>query len=151
MKRLLLLNVLVLSGCATLTAPKSLWLTVESEPAGAEIRVDGVPAGTTPATVELRKSRETPLVQLAMPGRAPATCPVRTSAGGGYVVADTLMCVFLFPFGCVALIDANGAWNELVHERCALVLSPGADGRDGYVPSTSDLPAPPVEVIPPSL
>lgn len=147
----LLSSLFALSGCATITAPKTMWLTVESEPSGADIRVDGVPAGSTPATVELRKSRETPQVQVSLPGLAPALCPVRTSAGTGYVAADTLMCIFLFPFGCVALIDASGAWNELDHDRCVVRLSPAGPGREGDVGSPPGLPAPPVEGIPPSL
>ena len=111
------------SGCATITASKTELVAVNSHPEGAEVRVDGMPRGYTPMTIEVEKKRP-PKIQLSMPGYRPDECKLKTFAGAGYVVADVALCAVGFPLGCAAFIDAGGAWNELESTTCNVGLQP---------------------------
>jgi len=119
----LALSLMATTGCATLTGSSTEMLSVVSNPAGAEVRVNGMPTGRTPTQVEVDKKR-TPTIEVLMPGYAPATCPVRMRPGTGYVVADTALCIFLFPVGCISFLDGSGAWNELENGVCSVNLQP---------------------------
>lgn len=142
------------SGCATLTASKYATLQVASNPPGAEVRLYGSPAGRTPVALELDKSR-IPSVEVAAQGYAPQTCRVRMSPAIGYVVADVILCVFLFPLGCISFIDAIGAWNELESPACTVDLGAGGvfgQPPAGYPPAQGYPPAgsyPPSDAYPP--
>lgn len=114
---------LVASGCASLTGTRTDPYMIYSTPPGATVAVNGVPIGTTPVTVMVEKQRA-PQVALSMPGYAPQSCFPRLSPGTGYVVADSLLCLFLFPIGCIAFIDAAGAWNELEVNSCNVYFQP---------------------------
>jgi hypothetical protein len=114
---LALLACLPLAGCATLTGSRIDYLRVESVPPGANVSVDGIGGGRTPAVVEVDKRRP-PLVEVSVPGQPPVLCSTAMSAAPGYVAADVILCVLLFPIGCVSFVDAAGAWNEL-SQRCA--------------------------------
>ncbi|MBX7098128.1 MAG: PEGA domain-containing protein [Myxococcaceae bacterium] len=127
MNPLRLLPFLVVSslsvGCATVSASTTVPYRVDSSPQGAEILVDGQSVGWTPATITLpRKASST--VQLKSPGFEAHTCRTAMTPAGGYVAADTLMCLFLFPLGCVAFVDAGGAWNDLQESSCQATLVP---------------------------
>ncbi len=117
--------------------------------------VNGVPIGITPVTVMVEKQR-TPQVVLSMPGYAPQACYPRQSPGVGYVVADSLLCLFLFPIGCVSFIDAGGAWNELEVNSCSVYFQApvGAPYEappppPGYPPPLGPTPPPPPPPPPP--
>jgi len=116
------------TGCATLTAPKTDILTVESNPPGANVVVNGQLRGQTPTTVELERGSPYPArVELQLPGYQPASCRTRMQAGIGYVIADAAICFFSLPvlyLGCLAFIDATGAWNELDTPVCSQTLQP---------------------------
>ena len=123
-KLALLASALALAGCATLTGPRAEVLNVTSEPPGADVLVNGVNVTRAPGSVELDRTRLQSVV-LSLPGYAPVACNTRMSPGPGYLVSDTLLCVLLFPFGCVAFVDASGAWNELEQPNCYARLVPG--------------------------
>ena len=114
------------SGCATITASKTELVAVNSHPEGAEVRVDGMPRGYTPMTIEVEKKRP-PKIQVALPGYRPDECKLRTFAGAGYVVADVALCAVGFPLGCASFIDAGGAWNELESTTCNVGLQPASN------------------------
>lgn len=80
-RRLVMGTVLVFScGCATLASPSSTQrVVVSSDPPGAQLLVDGQPAGVTPTAVELgRRARETTL-RLEKDGFLPDERSVRRS------------------------------------------------------------------------
>jgi hypothetical protein len=132
---------LVASGCASLTGTRTDPYMIYSTPPGATVAVNGFPIGITPVTVMIEKQR-TPQVTLSLPGYAPQSCFPRMSPGTGYVVADALLCLFLFPIGCISFIDANGAWNELEVNHCNVYLQP----QPGL---PSEAPPPPPSYPPP--
>lgn len=71
MRNLLLAAALLLlttSGCATLFTGTSDTITIDSEPSGARVFVDGIEQGVTPATVRVRRSLGTTLVTLKLEG-----------------------------------------------------------------------------------
>lgn len=130
---------LAASGCASITGTRTDPYMVYSTPQGATVSVNGVPIGTTPVTVMVDKQRA-PQVTLSIPGYAPQSCYPRLAPGVGYVVADSLLCLFLFPIGCIAFIDAGGAWNELETNSCNVYFQP----QQGY-----EAPPPPPGYPPP--
>ncbi|MFN7132254.1 MAG: PEGA domain-containing protein [Myxococcales bacterium] len=119
----LLLSLVLSTGCATLTAPKTAPLYVTSDVPGAEVKVDGVVQGRTPYTVNLERTREQ-TIEVSAPGYQPQTCRPRMSAGMFYLASDAALCVVFFPLGCISFIDATGAWNEPDVKSCDVKLQP---------------------------
>jgi len=117
-------------GCATLTGEQSQSLSVASNPAGARVWVDGAYAGQTPMVLQLPRQRESQ-VELALDGYQSQLCPTTQSANSGYVVADALLCLLLFPIGCVSFIDAGGAWSSLDYPVCNAELEPAPAAPSG--------------------
>ena len=129
------------SGCAAIVASKTDTLSVNSNPQGAEVRLNGNPAGKTPTSVQItRKAPET--VEVVLPGHESQKCPVNMTPGGGYIAGDVLFCVLLFPIGCISWIDAAGDWNTLVSPNCLVTLPP-KDGTPVPVPVPAAKPATP--------
>ncbi len=135
----------LLGACATLTAPKTDLLAVTSNPAGAEVRVNGQVVARTPAAVELERRRPSS-VEVSLPGYYSQACPVRLQPSNSYVVPDVILCILLFPIGCIAFIDAEGAWNELDPRACYVSLAPG---YATVPPPVSPPPLPPPGYAPP--
>lgn len=137
------------AGCASITAKPTDTLYVSSTPPGAQVLVGGTARGQAPMPVELDRKENEP-VELALPGYQTRPCETRMSPGTNYVVADVVMCVLLFPFGCISFIDAGGAWNELQHHNCNLTLEPAYPAPPGSYPAPpSGYPAPPSYPPPP--
>jgi hypothetical protein len=116
--------IFVLTGCATTVASKTQTFSVSSNPEGAQVLLNGQPVGVTPAHIEIPRKLDPLAIEVSMPGRQTQVCPVQHSAGGGYVAPDVVMCVLLFPIGCVAFVDADGSWNELNTGACNVTLPP---------------------------
>jgi PEGA domain len=134
-----LLSVLTSFSCASLTASMTQPLAVNSYPPGADVYVNGNAVGVTPMTVEIPRKDPT-VVKVGPPGQT-RSCSLSSSAGGGYIAADVILCVLLFPFGCISFIDAGGAWNELRETTCDVNLQ--AAGEGVYLPiSPTPAPAP---------
>jgi len=53
---LLLITPMLASGCATIVVGSTQSLTFDSEPAGAQVTINGMPMGVTPATISIKKS-----------------------------------------------------------------------------------------------
>lgn len=111
------------TGCATLTGVPVDTLSINSTPPGAEVRIDGMASGRTPTNIDFDKKR-LPRIEVNMPGFQPHTCRPRVTAGTFYVVSDVLLCLLLFPIGCISFIDAGGAWNELESPYCNATFQP---------------------------
>jgi len=119
----------VVSGCASITASRSESFSVLSDPPGAQVRLNGSLVGTTPAVIDIPRQANSPQIEVSQDGYSTETCRLSHSAGGGYVAADVVMCVLLFPIGCVSFIDANGSWNQLVETQCRVSLEPLPAGK----------------------
>jgi hypothetical protein len=135
------------TGCATIVASRTTPYQVVSAVPGAEVRINGMPVGRTPTTLEVDK-KQPPRIEVAAPGHYPQTCWPKTTIGAGYIIADTAMCLLLFPFGCIAYIDATGAWNEVSDQVCSVNLQPAAPpvtaaAPAGYAPVAYPPPPPP--------
>ncbi len=121
------------TGCATLMSSKTAAYSIDSSPPGAEVRVAGQSVGRTPVTIQLDKSKPAD-VEVSIPGFGSQKCQPKTSIGVGYAIADLALCLVVLPgLGCVAFIDAMGAWNELENTSCRVNLSPAmAFQQPGY-------------------
>lgn len=129
MKKLIaaLTSAVFVSGCASTVAAKYDMVSVTSEPSGAEVMVNGHPSGHTPTSVAVEKRlANNTVVTIQMAGHESQQCRLSGSPGVGYVVADAIWCVALFPIGCVAFVDAGGAWNIVDQQDCAATLRPSA-------------------------
>lgn len=111
-------------GCASIAASRTEPFSVISNPPGAEVRLNGNVVGTTPTLISVPRQMEAPVVEVRKAGHSTESCRLNHAAGGGYVAADVIMCVFLFPIGCVSFIDANGSWNVLAEAECRVSLMP---------------------------
>jgi PEGA domain len=136
--------VLATTGCASITASRADPYMIYSTPPGATVSVNGVPIGTTPVTVMVEKTKAVPAVSLSMPGYPAQSCFPRLSPGTGYIVADTLLCLFVPPLlGCIAFVDAAGAWNELEVNNCNVYFAPQGSPYDAAPPPPGYPPPPP--------
>lgn len=101
-----LIGLLLLSSCALLFKGEDDTVDFNTEPAGAEVFIDGVSYGTTPVSVQLKAS-ETYTVSLRYQDQE-RTIMIQNQVGALWVVLDILG-------GLVPLIvdAATGAWYEL--------------------------------------
>lgn len=124
-----------LSGCAAAFRPSKSPVAMQTDPAGAEIRInDGKPKGVTPNDVLVAR-RGTQTVSFTKPGYEEHRGVVKRSPNPGWLVADILTCPITF---CIPLIidAATGAWNDVRPEYSAnlKVLPGGAAPVGGAVP-----------------
>jgi outer membrane protein OmpA-like peptidoglycan-associated protein len=107
-------------GCATIHAPSSRAVVVESNPPGAQILVDGEPTAIAPASVRVtRKNRE---ISLRMPGYLDKICPVETTFGWMYLAGD------LATLGVGAFVDAlTNRWTLVDTKSCVVTMMPGRE------------------------
>jgi hypothetical protein len=137
MPKLLLVPIAALlacsTGCAMLFNQKTDFINVMSNPPGAQVSVDGAPVGMTPVKVEVELKKPPKNIDVAMQGFVTQACRVKTTVGIGYAAADAALCVFTL-VGCVAFIDAMGAWNQLENDTCTVNLQPDQGGypQQGY-------------------
>lgn len=79
---ILALSILFLfTGCATVLKGTTQTMPISSDPTGAEIIVNNITVGITPAEVELQRKRDHQIT-LQKDGYAPAVVPVLKSVGG---------------------------------------------------------------------
>ncbi|MFQ5679726.1 MAG: PEGA domain-containing protein [Gemmatimonadota bacterium] len=110
-----------LTACGTLFNKGVKTLPAESEPAGAEVYVDGERRCVSPCTLELKNNKDHTIV-LKKAGYKDVTCEVRASAKAGWIVLDIL----IFPVGVI--VDAvTGEWKGIGQKTCQVNL-PAADG-----------------------
>ncbi|WP_020396648.1 PEGA domain-containing protein [Thiolinea disciformis] len=110
-----------LSGCATITRGTEEALVVESDPAGADVKLSNGMTGKTPSSFKVKR-KEKLTVTISKSGYETATVNVNTQVAsrGGAAMAGNLI------FGGVigAAVDAsNGAMNELVPNPVKVTLN----------------------------
>jgi hypothetical protein len=114
------------NGCATLFKGTSEEVRFESKPTGAEVWIDGIKFGTTPAVFKL-ESKKTYAIEFKMDGKTRAVRPTNHMQAG-YLVLDILA-------GLVPVIvdAATGAWYKLdMHTVIADIDWPEAAGVAAY-------------------
>lgn len=113
-----LASALAISGCATLFGSHTAEFDFTSEPAGAEVLIDGQPAGHTPLEVKLSNHKSL-VVTFRKDGYEDITCRLDTKVGAGWVVLDVLGA--LVP---VVVDGATGNWAQLPDHDCHVTLTP---------------------------
>lgn len=124
MRTLVLASSLLVGGCATLFSSSTETVHIQSSVPGAQVTVDGMPAGRTPAVVEVDNHKSHTVVVTAPDGSS-SSCRLHASAGAGWIILDVLGGVIPI------IIDAiTGAWVTLDDTQCYVHLtSAGAPGR----------------------
>jgi hypothetical protein len=113
---LLVIATLTFSSCATLFGKKSHALAVGSDPAGAEVYVNGFKMGTTPLELNL-KADKSYTIEYRKEGYQNVTRIVNTKVGAGWIVLDVLG--GLIP---IVVDAATGNWNKLDQDAVNAVL-----------------------------
>ena len=123
-----------MAGCATLFGKHTKDLSLNSNPAGAEVYVNGNRVGVTPLTYQVPNNKAVN-VTFKLDGHKDMTCNLTTSTGGGWVVLDILG-------GLVPVIidAATGDWSQLTSNACNVTLDP--------VPTTATAPVTPAAPTP---
>lgn len=126
---IILVLALVTSACATLFNSGVKTVSLGSEPAGAEVLINGITRGTTPVSLDLN-NHETHIVVFRREGYRDTTCTLTSSVGAKWVVLDVL-------FGLVPVIidAATGAWKGIDQGACNVNMVPANElARDhGWV------------------
>jgi hypothetical protein len=106
----------IISGCATLFAPKTQPLILSSDPGGAEIYLNGFKMGITPLELEL-KADKSYTIEFRKEGYQSITRVVNTKVGAGWVILDVLG-----GFIPVIIDAATGSWYQLDQDIVNAVL-----------------------------
>lgn len=107
------------AGCAALFNAKTTPVQMNSNPAGAEVLVDGTRVGETPMSVDL-SNNQSHTVTFRIIGLTPVTCIINRKVGPTWVILDVLG-------GLVPIVidAATGSWYELDKNVCNGTLSGG--------------------------
>lgn len=76
---LVILIALASASCATLFGDKDRLVRVDSRPSGASVRLNGMPVGRTPATVEITSMTGNNTIEISEKGYESIVVPVKTS------------------------------------------------------------------------
>ncbi len=110
-----------LPGCAALLSENAATITIHSEPSGALVYVDGLPAGITPLRVQVL-NHEPHVVHVALSGLRAQTCTFGTSGAAGWLILDFLVTT---PVGMI--IDlVRGDWRTLDQTHCVVWFTGGS-------------------------
>lgn len=101
-----------LAGCAALFSSKSTAVQMNSNPAGADVFINGNRVGSTPMSLDL-SNKESHSITFRMAGRSDVTCLLNRKVGVGWVVLDVLG-------GLVPIVidAATGSWYQLEKNAC---------------------------------
>lgn len=115
------------TGCATVFRPGKVKVHVESDPTGAQARVEQSEAKPTPADYEVERST-TSAVVINKPGYAEHRGLVKKKMNGGWLALDITTCVIPIALCIPLLLDAiTGAWTDVAPQYNAK-LEPAAAG-----------------------
>lgn len=112
------------SGCATLFSGTKDEVELSSEPAGAEVYVNGQKRGKTPISLKLKKGKEYN-IEFKKNGFEDKLFQISYSLGAGWLILDILG--GLIP----VIVDAmTNAWNGLDYDAYNAVLDKSKTGSD---------------------
>jgi hypothetical protein len=102
----------VLAGCAAVLGSKEKQFDLRSDPAGAEVYLDGARLGTTPTLAKLSNMKEHTFV-FRKDGYKEASCTLTRGTGGGWVIFDVLS-------GLVPIVidAATNSWSQTQGKSC---------------------------------
>lgn len=116
----LALSLLMLCSCATIFAKDTRSIMVTSSPPGADIVVNGAPAGVTPIRVDV-DDHEILKISIRKEGFHGGGCIVNTRIRAIWVIVDVVLFVTVLPL----VVDLlTGQWATLKSEYCTVNLSP---------------------------
>jgi hypothetical protein len=100
------------SGCASILRGTRQRVVIRSESPSANVNIDG--KLVAPGAHRLDRGDDHQIAAIE-PGKRPVFAEVRSHLSWGYLIVDTLIAVFTFPFGLVApILDlSNGATFHL--------------------------------------
>ncbi|MDX2059486.1 MAG: PEGA domain-containing protein [Gemmatimonadales bacterium] len=115
-----LMSLVALGGCATLLASKSKEISLTTEPAGAEVLVNGNRVGLTPMRLKVEHGKSH-TITFRKAGHRDMSCELTAKTGAGWVILDVLT-------GLVPIIidAATGDWKQVKGDGCSVTLTPGS-------------------------
>jgi hypothetical protein len=134
----------LLAGCAAVLGTKQKEFDLRSDPAGAEVYLDGTRIGTTPALVKLSNMKEHTFV-FRKEGFKETSCTLTRGTGGGWVIFDVL--TGLVP---IVIDAATNSWSQTQGKSCTGQLE--ALPRPMIAASRASVPAdqPVSQIVPPA-
>ena len=84
MRPVVLVLLLVFSGCATIMAGGPDRIPVSTNPPGATVFVDNIPVGQTPVMITLDRQHSSGVIRIELPGFAPVAIVRSTSINGWF-------------------------------------------------------------------
>jgi len=84
MRPVVLVLLLVFSGCATIMAGGPDRIPVSTNPPGATVFVDNIPVGQTPVMITLDRQHSSGVIRIELPGFAPVSIVRSTSINGWF-------------------------------------------------------------------
>lgn len=120
-------------GCSTIVNGTTQSVSISSDPAGADVQVDGNPVGVTPLSTELKR-KHNHLVTISLDGYKTQQIPINKVMSGA--VAGNILAGGLIGWGVDA---ANGSQYKLKPDTIAVVLVPGTTSDRDLITSVDQL------------
>jgi hypothetical protein len=131
MRPVVVVLLLVFSGCATVMAGGPDLVPVATNPPGATVFVDNIPVGQTPVMVALDRDHGSGIIRIELPGFVPVSI-MRGKSINGWFWADLCLVYLIFPM----VIDVvTGDFKAFDDTPIAIGLTPlYAPGPTGPAP-----------------
>ncbi len=135
------------SGCGAIFNERRAVIPVRVNPPGARIYVDGLFVGAAPLTIMLDQ-RFAHTVDIDADGFERQSTRIESNAGGGYILGDCALLLFLIVPGIIALVvDASAdSWNVLTRNQLSVGMAPARTYQPapfpGYRPPEPPAPDP---------
>jgi hypothetical protein len=114
-------SLFMLSSCATVFAKDTRSIMITSNPPGADITVNGVAKGVTPARIKV-SNHDRLEVAIRKEGFHGGGCYVNTSVAPIWIIADVAL---IWAVALPLIIDLiTGSWSRLESEYCTANLVP---------------------------
>lgn len=126
-------SIVSLGGCSTIVNGTTQSISISSDPAGAEVQVDGNPVGVTPLSTELKR-KHNHLVTISLNGYKSQQITINKVMSGA--VAGNILAGGLIGWGIDA---ANGSQYKLKPDTIAVVLVPGSTDERDLISSVDQL------------
>ena len=113
---------MIISGCATVIKGTTQDIPISSDPSGAEIFIDGMLVGTTPASIEVKRKRDH-LVVIQKTDYEPKSIALVKNIGGA-------VCGNIITGGPIGwgVDDVSGSQNNLFPSTISVKLEPAREG-----------------------
>mgnify|MGYP005870685733 CR=1 FL=1 len=131
---ILMAQLLLISGCATIVRDDSQPVSFSSDPQGAIVKLDGISGGITPTTIQVKRKIKATVISFEKEGFHTESFPLDKSLSA--MTFGNVIFGGIIGLGVDAMTGKNTNYPESVHVR----LIPDRKGEDPFIDGAQDPP-----------